>query len=225
MNMMSRVAAVALGAAALGSSPAVADAQTKLPFTWQSQGSVVCLNVSCTSTEWTLGLTGFGVDVNGTSMTSLGATYDAAASSPANASGPISTPGFIRGFSISSLAGSGVTFDAALDGTMQGGFMLSVTDGGRTLLGSRLTSPFPNSPITLLATLAGDVSAATFEYAGSAYLANNADYTWTGSNGSLYDVGAFAGAIQANVIPEPSTYLLMATGLAGLVVLGRRRRA
>jgi hypothetical protein len=119
-----------------------------------------------------------------------------------------------------------VLFDPALNGTVQNGFQLNVTDGGRTLLGSRMASPFPPSPITLLTTMSGNATAATFEFAGSAYLANNADYTWTGSNGRLYDVGAFAGAIQANVIPEPGTWVMMVTGLAGmLVVAGRRRRA
>lgn len=228
MLTVRRLAAATLAGAALVVAPGRAEAQQgqKVPFTWNSSATVTCQNVSCTSASWTIALTGLGVDLFGTPLTSVGATFVPGAPSPTATSGPIQTPGFIRTFSITAAPASGVTFDPTLGGQTMGGYLLSLTDGNRTLLGQRLMTPFPSSPVTLMAGLVGaNAGTATFDFGGSAFLGNTADYNWTGSNGRVYDVGSFAGLVQrTGVVPEPSTYALMVTGLAGVTMLVRRRR-
>ena len=44
------------------------------------------------------------------------------------------------------------------------------------------------------------------------------------SHATLYAVAGIGG-VSLNVVPEPSTYLLMATGMIGLVVVARYVRA
>lgn len=225
---MRKIGRLSIAATTLALTVTMLPAQgTPASFTWRSAGSVVCVNPGCTQARADFGVTGFGFDQFGLNLgTYAPLTFNPAAPSPTNQNAPtLSTPGFLRGFSISALDGMGVTFAAALNGTNQNGFDLTVTDGGRTLVGTRNNSPLVRSPASILMSFTappGGVAMTNFEISGTAYLADNTDFTWFAPNGRNYDVGSFR--LATAVIPEPSTYALMATGLAGLTLVSRRRR-
>lgn len=97
------------------------------------------------------------------------------------------------------------------------------------------TGVTPN-PVPFMATVTGSVTAD----AGGYFVNFNNDpraITWTGGSGTIWvnDVSinnnvaatatAITGNITASVVPEPSTYLLMASGLMGLLVASKRRRS
>ena len=47
----------------------------------------------------------------------------------------------------------------------------------------------------------------------------------TDVSATSFEGGAQEFLVRTNVVPEPSTYLLLATGLAGIALIARRRRA
>jgi hypothetical protein len=57
---------------------------------------------------------------------------------------------------------------------------------------------------------------------------NTLEFRWVGDNttdGMAVEVTNLVTNTNPSVVPEPSTYLLMATGLAGLTLVARKRRA
>jgi hypothetical protein len=91
-----------------------------------------------------------------------------------------------------------------------------------------LTGPFAlilkaadSFSIYYFANAGAGVSSVSYTTAGTAVNANGIAQGL--SHATVYT--QLGGGGQTNVVPEPSTYVLMASGLAGLVVLSRRRRA
>jgi hypothetical protein len=112
----------------------------------------------------------------------------------------------------------------------------TVAPGTNFLLHIMFTQPVgvsPN-PVPFTAVVTGTVGTNT----GGYFINFNNDprnITWTGGSGTIWvnDVSinntgpATSVAITGNItasVPEPSTYLLVASGLAGLMVTSRRRR-
>jgi hypothetical protein len=129
-----------------------------------------------------------------------------------------------------------------------GTFMLPATVSAQTLpatgtnfllhiLFTTPTGVSPN-PVPFMATVTGSVTAD----AGGYFINFNNDprnITWTGGNGTVWvndvsivnSVAATATAITGNItanqtaVPEPSTLLLVASGIAGLAATARRRQS
>ena len=66
----------------------------------------------------------------------------------------------------------------------------------------------------------------TFTFDGGSFTltVNNLAVQGVGA-GAMDKAVAVTGFINATTVPEPSTYLLMAAGLAGVGIVSRRRRA
>ena len=108
------------------------------------------------------------------------------------------------------------------------------------------SSASPNVTVTLFSSTAGGSASVTLAFAGgagnldflhSAFTLNNPNFTaaafrdidtatfcLTGIDGGVYNIASFDrnGFVP---VPEPSTYALLAVGLAGALVMARRRRA
>ncbi len=62
-----------------------------------------------------------------------------------------------------------------------------------------------------------------FSFTGGSFMLSVADVNLT--NTAAGTSIAVSGALTSQVVPEPSTYLLMASGLAGIMIMARRRRS
>ena len=118
------------------------------------------------------------------------------------------------------------TLLGASDDAGNGPFTSNLSDSTGTLtFDARRTGPF-----ALIIKASNSFSIYYFANAGAGVTSVN--YTTAGTavnqNGiaqGLSHASLYAGGGSLNVVPEPSTYLLMATGMAALVFVARRRRA
>lgn len=164
-----------------------------------------------------------------------------------NTVGPLTYMGST--FNVTSSAGFAAINDvpAALNLNNLGSFSLpsggaSFTPSGNNfLLNVAFTAPVGSVPSgsNFLAALSGDVSTTNtgglfinfdntpklFTYAGGTFTLTVQDVSITNAAGvNVVPVGGFIN-VASTVVPEPSTYALMAAGLAGVFFAGRRRRA
>lgn len=128
---------------------------------------------------------------------------------------------------------------------MMGGDSGNDWDRVRLSFDATQMSSLASITVTLTSSTAGGSASVTQAFAGgggdvdflhSAFTLNNAaftdaafrdidmaTFTLTGVDGGVYDISSFDR--NGFVVPEPSTYALLAVGLAGAVMMARRRRA
>jgi hypothetical protein len=208
-------------AAALLVSPVAAQAQVDI----RNLGRDVLLSATCnvgsfgsncSQATFTLTLDGLeATDNNGAAVPGAITAYDAAN----------------RGLRSATFGLQGGTFTALT--STPAGLIFSIDGGGNLALAFDQTTPLQFTTITFGASLAGTVTG--LSASGQTYIDRNTNFVntagvavGTGSPtapGVYYRTADFNTAVALNVVPEPSTYLLMATGLGALGFVARRRRA
>lgn len=172
--------------------------------------SAFCLNrpdrPSCSNTSWGSGADAVAAGARGT----RGAGLFWSTGSPIMNRSAGFTTGFSFFYSNPFAATSGFQVWSGLNGTgtVLATFVASATPNGSTINGcfSANYCPFVAGGVTF----AGTARSVTFT---------------GGTNQFVYDDITFGSDIPGNVVPEPSTYALLATGLIGLAGLRRKRNA
>ena len=191
--------------------PRQAEAQVQLG--WNSSLSLLCLNLACTSVQFTLSLSGLKpTDNNGNPV-------------PAGITG-LNSPGYPSQFTIDIFGGPGVFSSVSV--VSAGTWNTVLFGGGFTAQNSQISSPFAAAPVTFNATLTAGGSY-NFGYSGLAYLGNTGScYNSSGVAGACtstsYRQGDFNGLLSTSTVPEPMSMTLLGTGLLGLGLVGVRRR-
>lgn len=187
-------------------------AEAQVLLGWNSSLAVACLNVSCTTIQFTLSLNGLQpVDNNNNPV-------------PSAITG-LNSPGYPQTLTLTKLnPPGGFTF---LSATVTSPGVWASIPAGSNAFNFQLLTPYTPAPVVVLATVSigGPTS---FQANGLAYLGANQE-CYNGSTGSVetcnansYQLGDYTAL--GTVVPEPMSMTLLGTGLIGLGLVGIRRR-
>ena len=196
------------GATTNGGGVALTNQYAGAGITFVGSAVAFCLNrttLTCSNTSWGSGADAVAAAARGTA----GAAMFWSSGSPIMNSSVGFTTGFSFYYSNPFAVASAFEVWSGLNAT--GSLLASFALGG-TLNGSSITGCF-------------SANYCPFVAGGVAFAGTGQSVRFTGgSDRIVYDDITFGSVIPGVVTPEPSTYLLMAAGLAALLPLARRRR-
>lgn len=213
---MKRIRGIAAMLAISGSALVFAPrAEAQVELGWNSSLAVVCLNVGCTSLQFTLSLNG------------LQPTDNQGNPVPAAIVG-LNSPGYPQTLTLTKLATPGFTFLTAAVFSPTPLNWTTFPSGSNSFSFQNLT-PYSSAPVVVLATV-NIGGSGSFQANGLAYLGANQE-CYDGATGAVvtctnaaYQRGDYSAFGRETVIPEPMSMTLLGTGLLGLGLVGLKRR-
>ncbi len=135
---------------------------------------------------------------------------------------PVVTPAFGNGTVMMNAAQTQITINLRFEGLLAGVTVAHIHNGAVGVNGPVILDIFPLIDFSARTFTSGTIFSRILDVTpaqASVLLAGNGYFN---IHTSRHPGGEIRG--QINVVPEPSTYLLMATGLGGLMLVARRRR-
>ena len=212
---MKRIRGIAAMLAISGSAMVFAPrAEAQVLLGWNSSLAVQCLNVTCTSIQFTLSLSGLQPVDNNNNPVPAAITA-------------LNSPGYPQSLTLTKLnPPGGFTFLTAT--VTSGGTWLSAPAGANQF-NFQLVTPYTAAPVVVLATVSVGGSG-SFQANGLAYRGANQE-CYNGTTGAVetcsatsYQLGDYTALGRETVIPEPMSMTLLGTGLLGLGLVGLKRR-